>query len=138
MNKWIKQLARKPKTLFAIDGLGALSSAFLLAVVLVRWESFFGIPVDILYLLASVPLVFAAYDLACFLILTSILPFHIRMIAWLNFAYCLLSLGLALNHLPSITIWGWIYLIAEILIVVLLAILELRLAKYLEHESLGR
>lgn len=42
-----------PKKLFQIDGLGAILSAILLGIILVRFERFFGIPVSTLYFLAS-------------------------------------------------------------------------------------
>ena len=54
-----------PKVLFLVDGLGALLSAFLLGFVLVRLERVFGIPPDALYLLATVPCLFALYDFYC-------------------------------------------------------------------------
>lgn len=55
------------KTLFAIDGLGALLSVFLLGVVLVQFESLFGMPKETLYFLAFLPCLFAVYDLVCYL-----------------------------------------------------------------------
>ena len=65
--KAVKQFSSNPKKLFLIDGLGALVSAFFLGVVLVRLESFFGIPPFILYFLAFLPCLFAAYDFFCYL-----------------------------------------------------------------------
>ncbi|MEM6633615.1 MAG: hypothetical protein AAF694_28335 [Bacteroidota bacterium] len=52
-----------PKKLLIIDGLGALLSAFLLGVVLVRFESQVGMPRNSLYVLAAFPCIFAIYDL---------------------------------------------------------------------------
>ena len=49
-----------PKKLFLIDGFGAIISAFLLGVVLVKFEEKIGVPVSVLYLLATIPLFFCS------------------------------------------------------------------------------
>ncbi|MDX2249594.1 MAG: hypothetical protein SF052_22610 [Bacteroidia bacterium] len=124
-----KTLNENPRTLFLIDGVGAIVSAFLLGVVLVRWERVFGIPAPTLYLLASLPVLFAVYDFYCYQTQKEKPGVFLRTIALANLLYCLLSMGFAFYHFPTITIWGGAYILSEILIVVLLAMLELRLAK---------
>ena len=114
------------KKLFLVDGLGAILSAFLLGVVLVKFEWFFGIPKTTLYFLAALPIFFAIYDFYCFLKIESQLNKYLKAIAVINLCYCCLSLGLAFYHFDIITTFGWIYIIGEILIVVLIAIIELR------------
>ncbi len=55
-----------PKKLFLIDGFGTILSAFLLGVILVKFEIIFGIPISVLYILAIIPIFFAAYDFYCY------------------------------------------------------------------------
>lgn len=118
----------KPRTLFLIDGMGALISAFLLGVVLVHFEFFFGIPQKVLYLLASIPLFFALYDLVCYIWAVKRLALLLRLIAFANISYCILSIIMAFVHRNSISIWGWAYILGEIVIVLLLAKIELQAA----------
>ncbi|MEQ9405678.1 MAG: hypothetical protein RIM99_18960 [Cyclobacteriaceae bacterium] len=118
-----------PKKLFIIDGLGAILSAFLLGVVLVKYESVFGIPSQTLYLLATMPVFFAIYDLYSYIRGNEHADRHLRIIAIVNLLYCCLSIGFAFYHFDTITILGWSYILAEIVIVVVLAIVELKTAK---------
>ncbi|MFD0863352.1 hypothetical protein ACFQ1M_14150 [Sungkyunkwania multivorans] len=118
-----------PKQLFLIDGLGALLSAFLLGVVLVRYEEFFGIPHQTLYFLALFPCLFALYDLYCYRGKRKDLGPFLRGIGIANILYCGLSLGLAFYHGEALTYFGWTYIIIEIMVVITLAVLELKVAR---------
>jgi hypothetical protein len=121
-----------PKKLFLLDGFGALLSAFLLGLVLVKFKSIFGIPLKTLYLLAFFPLLFVIYDFFCFtMVKKSFSPF-LKVLAYANIMYCILSLTMVIYHFEKIKTLGWIYILLEILIVVLLAIIELKTAIQLE------
>lgn len=116
-----------PKTLFLIDGVGALISAFLLGVVLVKLEYVFGIPSKSLYFLAVIPIFFAAYDIYCYR-KDHKLAFFLKGIAIVNVVYCVISFGLAIYHIDTITLFGWFYVLIEILIIIALSIVEIRVA----------
>ena len=118
-----------PKKLFQIDGLGAVLSAILLGVVLVKLERIFGIPESTLYLLALIPCVFAVYDFYCYYRLKNRLGQYLKGIAFMNLGYCCLSLALALYHWNVITTLGWTYILLEISIIVLLVSVEFRVAR---------
>ncbi|MEO1652288.1 MAG: hypothetical protein AAFU64_01980 [Bacteroidota bacterium] len=118
----------KLRQLFLIDGLGALLSVFMLGFVLVRLESYFGIPISVLYVLAAIPIFFALYDFLCYFFLQKGFPPYIKAIALANISYCIFSLVLAFFHRDSITLFGWLYIVGEILIVVFLSLWEWRLA----------
>lgn len=115
------------KQIFLIDGIGALFSSFMLGFVLVQFESFFGIPKSALYVLASFPILFALFDFIIF-IRGRDLKIPLIIIALLNGFYCVLSIFLAFQHITTVTFWGWTYLIIEIIIVLLLALIEFRLS----------
>jgi len=125
----IQKLVSSPKRLFLIDGLGAILSAFMLGVVLVKWEIFFGIPANVLYYLAAVPCAFAVYDFYVYFRISRNYSPYLTGIATLNLSYCCLSIALAMYHANVITIIGWIYLSAEIAIIIFLAALEYRAAR---------
>jgi len=118
-----------PRQLLLMDGLGALLSAFLLGVVLVKWEHLIGMPRPTLYFLAFLPCLFAVYDFYCYFKINKGLATWLKYIAYANLTYCLISLILATQHHEQLTKLGWFYFIFEIIIVVGLAIFELKTAK---------
>jgi len=116
--------AGKPKRIFLFDGVGALLSAFLLGVVLVNYETFFGIPKETLYFLAIFPILFALYDLYCYFFINKKLKLFITIIAMANLLYCLLSIGFLFKHHTTLTGYGWFYFILEIIVVLLVVDVE--------------
>jgi hypothetical protein len=111
---------------FFFDGIGALTSAFLLGIILVKFESYFGIPKNTLYLLASIPCVFAVYDFYCYFRIKNKLGQYLKGIAVANVLYCFLSIGLASHHSSFLTSLGWVYIIGEVVIILILVTIELR------------
>lgn len=124
----INKMVLHPKRLFLIDGLGALLSAFLLGVVLVQLESIFGIPAKVLYILAFLPCIFVLYDFYCYLRVKKNLRYFLIAIALMNLMYCFVSIGVVFQHRQKITALGWIYIIIEILILIVLIRIELKTA----------
>ncbi len=116
------------KLLLWLDTFGALLSAFLLGVCLVHFQPLFGIPKSALYLLAIFPVIFACYDVYYLLLKPTQLAKGLKGIAIANVAYCLLSIVVSLKHFDEITFLGWAYIIIEIIIVLILAIIEFRTA----------
>ena len=123
------------KKLFLLDGFGALLSAILLGVFLVKLEKYFGIPKSSLYFLAVLPCLFAIYDFYCYFKIEKNLEQFLKRIAIVNLFYCCLSIGFAFYHYQKITHLGWAYIIIEIIIVVMIAIIELRAVK--NHRKLN-
>jgi len=118
-----------PKKLFQVDGFGAILSAVLLGIVLVKLERVFGIPKQTLYFLAFLPCLFAIYDFYCWNKIEKKIAIFLKGIAITNLLYCCLSIGLAFYHNKEITIWGWTYILIEIAIVSGLSLIELKVAK---------
>lgn len=124
----IKWGYENPKKVFLFDGIGAIISAFLLGIVLVKMECYFGIPKSALYFLASLPCLFAIYAIFCYLKIDENIGTFLNVIAIANLLYCALSIGLALYHFYTITPLGWAYLITETIIVSAIASFELNVA----------
>jgi len=131
LQKITNQLSSNPRQLFIFDGFGALLSAFLLGVVLVNLEKYFGIPKPTLYFLAFLPILFALYDFYVYKMVKKEFSFYLKIIAIVNLLYCVISIGLAFYHNNLITHLGWIYIVGEIIIVASLAIFELQTASKL-------
>ena len=132
----IKQFETNPKSLFLIDGFGAIVSAFLLGIVWVKFEKTIGIPASTLYFLAMLPLLFAIYDCYCYGKEIKKTTALLKAIAVANILYCFLSLGCAFYHFKTITYFGYIYIIIEILIILVLARIELKVAQKLKRTAI--
>ena len=131
----ISRFEANPRQLFLVDGFGALISSFMLGIVLVKLESIFGIPSLVLYFLASFPILFALFDIYCYVQLNNSSVHYLKIISVLNLSYCCLSIGLALFHFEVITGLGLAYLALEILIVFALAFIEWEVANRLSKKN---
>lgn len=131
IKKIINRINSEPGNFFLIDGLGAILSAFLLGLVLVKWEKIFGIPPSTLYFLAFLPCLFAMYDFYCYQKVNENLSVFLKGIATMNLMYCCLSIGLAFYHYDKITHFGWAYILLEIMLIITLVYFEFKAAKRL-------
>lgn len=118
----------KPKTIFLIDGMGALVSAVLLGLVLTRLEMFFGLPKNVLYVLAGIALLLAVYSLSNAFMQLANPSKRLKLIAVANLLYCLLTIVLLLVFYPKLTMFDVLYFIGELLIILSLAFIELSAA----------
>ncbi len=122
-----------PKQLFLIDGIGAIISALLLGVILVKFEENFGIPKSTLYFLAVLPIFFAVFDFYCYLKVKLNHHKFLKIIALFNVTYCFISISFAFYHTNTITTMGWIYIISEVLVILILSFIELKTANKLSN-----
>jgi len=117
------------KSLFLLDGIGAVFSAFMLGIVLIKLEHIFGIPKKTLIILATIPCFFLLYDIyGYFTKNKSTSKKLLKGIAYLNLIYCFLSIGLAMFHMNVITALGWTYIILEVMVILIIVKLEMRAA----------
>lgn len=116
------------KKLFLIDGIGALLSVFFLALVLPKFELYFGMPKNTLFILACIAALFAINSLTIFLLTTKNLQLYLKAIAIANIAYCIYSLVVVVDNYTTITKLGIIYFTVEIVVILLLALVEIKVA----------
>ncbi len=117
----------QPDKIFLTDGLGALLTAGFLGGVLARWEAHFGMPRSVLYPLAAVGVLFAAYSLSCYFFKVKKWKSFLLGIALANLAYCLVSLALVAMFFQRLTALGVAYFTLEICVVMALVWIELKL-----------
>lgn len=129
INRILKWGYNNPKKLFLIDGCGAILSAIILGIIMPQFVTLFGIPKSTLYFLATLPCLFAIYDFYCYFKINKNFKKYIKAIAYVNIIYCCLSILLAIHHIQVITNLGWVYIIIEILIVFMLAMIEIHALK---------
>ena len=118
----------QPKTIFLIDGIGALVSAVLLGLVLTKLETFFGLPKNVLYVLSGIAMLLAVYSLSNAFTQSANPSKRLKLIAVANLLYCLLTVLLLLVFYPQLTMFDVLYFIGELLIILSLASLELKAA----------
>lgn len=135
MKTFVKNISvyfsEKPKVLFLIDGLGAALTAFTLFFVLKHNYELFGIPPNVLNYLSVIGLAYCIYSAVCYFTLKKIIVPFLRLIAVMNFLYCLLSIGMLFIHYSELTRVGLAYLLAEITIIAVLGYTELKVANTL-------
>lgn len=128
MNKLINHFTERQKTLFLVDSIGAVMTAFFLFVVMRQFNEYFGMPETVLSYLSVIAVCFCVYSTACFLFLkTGWAPF-IRLIGIANLLYCALTIGLLIKYNPLLTIIGTTYFLIEIAIICGLSYIELNVA----------
>lgn len=121
-----------PRQLFLIDCLGALVSATMLGIVLVYFENFFGMPKETLYWLAALAALFAVYSFFCYMLQPEQWQLFMRIIAIVNLSYCCLTIACMFIFREQLTVLGFAYFIGEIIIILVLASFELKMASNLK------
>lgn len=117
-----------PRKLFLADSLGALLSALLLGVVLVKLEPAFGMPPKILYPLSAIAFIFSIYSCTCFLLIKAAWRPYLSIIAFANLVYSCLTIILVLWFMKQLTALGLAYFISEAILIITLAGVELKSA----------
>lgn len=120
---------RNPRKLFLIDAAGAILSIFLLGYILVELVNFFGIPLQALNVLVIFPCLYLIFDLFCILRRQLNIRLGLSVIASLNLFYCVLAVGSAFYFHDELTIFGWLFVISDIVVVMAVSIFELMVAR---------
>jgi len=116
----------KEQKLFLIDGFGALISMFSLGFVLVLFNEYIGMPVNVLYVLAAFAAVFMTYSFTCFAIVPKKPKPLLQIIGIANLSYSLATLLLMFFHWSTLVTLGKVYFIGEVLIIWVLAYREIK------------
>jgi hypothetical protein len=122
----MKKMSVTIKQLFLIDSLEGLLSALLLGVVLVRFKTAFGMPLQVLYTLSCIACVYALYSFLCYWQVKGNHRPYMQALAMANLLYCCLTVGLVIYHRQQLTKLGLTYFLLEIVVIVSLIIMELK------------
>ena len=116
------------KKVFFIDGIGAIVSTCCL-VTLVYLENISGMPKSYLYLFITVGFISSIYSISCYYLNPINWQKYLRIIAISNVAYCTLTIICIYINASKLTTLGNIYFISEIIIIIALALLELKISR---------
>lgn len=131
----IERFVHRPRTLFLVDGAGALVTALTIGVVLPALGEYIGTPRPVLRALALTAAVFAAYSLTCAAIHPTRWPSYLQGIALANAGYCLVTAALLVRLRATLHALDWLYFVGEIVVVLALVTLELRVARAATMEA---
>lgn len=121
-------LPTNPYLLFLLDGVGAFLSAFFLGFVLVHFQSYIGLPREVLQVLAGVPVFYFIFSFWNFWRKPKKWQPLLKGIAMANLIYCCLTFGLLIAFFDGLTTIGIGYFVFEIIIIVALSAYELKIA----------
>lgn len=120
-------LSSNPRTVFLIDGIGAVLSTMLLLVV-GYFEDAFGMQKEVLHRLVPITILFSIYSLACYSLKPQNWKRYLDLIAIANFLYCFITVGLIVHYFNQLTPLGVIYFLIEIVVILILCRIEWRMA----------
>ncbi len=120
--------ALSPRKIFFIDAVGAFASALGHGFILPFFGDFIGIPISILQFLGGIAFLFFLYSTTLTLLLPENWRVYLKAIAIANLLFCLVTIGLMFIYRAEISVYGYLYFIIEIVIVVALVKQEFRLA----------
>lgn len=125
VGKITMRLAREPKKLFLVDGLGAMFTAFFLFIIMRNFNEYFGFPSKILTSLMIVAAVFCIYSVSCFLFLRERFKPYVLVISIANLLYSVFTTICLIVYYPILTTICIVYFLLEIAIICLLVYIEL-------------
>jgi len=113
------------KLLFAVDGVGALLSAFTLGIVLPIFQTWIGLPFPILFSLSLLALSYAIYSLVNAFGIIHYRPLWLKITIFGNIFYCATAGVLLGTFANQITALGAAYFLGELVIILGLAVVEM-------------
>jgi hypothetical protein len=118
------------RTIFLLDGIGALLSLTFTGLILPHFSEIVGISKNLIYILAIFPAIYTIYSLTCYFFIKPTKPWMLLTIIFGNLIYCLVSCTLILFH-ETLTFIGKSLFFGEILIVLAVIALELKIYRKL-------
>lgn len=112
------------KSIFLLDGVGAAVSALFTGLLLPLFTTEIGLPAEVLYSLATLPILCSIYSFSCHFA-KKFHPWMLFGIMAANIFYCLISAALIFTY-ESMTSWGIALLLAEIFVVIFVITLEVK------------
>ncbi|TDW49079.1 hypothetical protein EV144_103605 [Flavobacterium sp. 270] len=119
----------KTKNIFLLDSFGALLTTILLYFILRNFNTFFGLSKDVFKYLSLLALIFFIYSISSYFFVKQNWKSFLKIICTANILYCVLTLGVIIYYRQSISIFGIIYFLAEILVIIALVLLEVKMIR---------
>lgn len=118
----------KGRKIFLVDAIGAIVSVLSLLIPY-SFEEVFGMPKSVITIFISIAIVYSIYSTTIYLTKTENWKPYLTIIALLNISYCIFTGYHIFKNLNKLTLYGHLYFIGEILIILTLAFFELRISR---------
>lgn len=125
--KSIAYFKKYPEKLILMDAVGALISAIFLGVIMVQLNRYFLVPNDVLFLLTIFPVFFFVVDLIFLFAFKNLIRKGLRLVAFLNLMYCLVSFAQVLK-LDTLALMAYVYFSIEIVLLICLSYIQFKTA----------
>lgn len=126
MKTLIQKLVSTPYRIFLVDGLGALLSSALLLLLIAPFETYFGMPQQIVFILGAVAFVLMSYSFTCYSIKSAKWRTHLKFIIAANIVYAFITITLVFIYFDQLTSLGLLYFLLELFVLMVLVYLELQ------------
>jgi hypothetical protein len=131
--KIIDYFSKEPRNLFLTDALGAGLTTLSLICILRYFNDYFGMPSNSLMVLSIIGSLYFAYSISCYFFLKNYWARCLRIISIFNLIYCLVTIMILSINFYTVTQIGLAYFLYEILIIMLIVMVELRVAKNIDN-----
>ncbi len=118
----------KGQKIFLFDAVGAAVSVLSLLIPY-SFEELFGMPKSAVSIFISIAIACSIYSTTIYLTKIENWKPYLTIIALINISYCIFTVYHIFKNLHTITLYGHLYFVAEILIILTLSIFELRLSR---------
>ncbi len=132
---------RLSQNIFIYDAIGAAITSLLVVFLVGKSPNFFGLEPKVCIILGLIAFGFSIYSLIShFLPRSFAFRFRLGFIAISNFLYCLFTFLIVFGMIEfsstrEVTLWGKLYFIGEIMIVLMLVFVELRMVFRAKNNS---
>ncbi len=113
--------------IFLYDAAGAMFSVVCLFVIYFL-NTLLGMTASVVSIFIGIGILLCIYSLVCYVSKPQRWRMYLKILAGLNFAYCLFTISQLIKYAQSITLPGYIYFVLEILIVFILSMYEFRIS----------
>lgn len=125
----MKSALNDPRKLFLLDAIGALITSLILYLIIRQHALLFGVLPSASLKLSIIALVLSAYSFGCHFIVKKNHSRFLNTLATANIPYLITTLVLLTQFYERITNLGVLYFAIEAVIIVMLAMVEFRVAK---------
>jgi hypothetical protein len=125
----VKLLRHNPKTIFLLDGLGAMMTGVSIILIKTFFVDYFGMSSDALIYLATIAWGLALYSMTCYFALDDNWRPFLRPLLIANVFYCFLTSWLLIAFAKTLTIFGYAYFLSEMVLISALVYVEVQISR---------
>jgi Na+-driven multidrug efflux pump len=119
-----ERVVTNPRSTFLVDTIGAITSALSLYCLVLPLQSYFGVPMEVVWKLGGISVLFIGFSLGCYLAGDKKVALKLKIIITGNLLYGIITSLLIYLYRMEITALGIAYFVAEFSVIIALVLLE--------------